>query len=338
MKLYQEILRKSKPIDDKFIKLDKTSIDKTKILFHVPKFHPRSKEISSYFYSNLKLEDLLKQSVYNLTKNHIFIIDKNVGKQFFVKEFIKKHCIKPIILESSESKVKTISYLNKLINKHSFEKMEKFTLTLIGGGLFYNVGAYIAERCDANLIYFPTTVLSMADSPGGKVRVNLVSKYRAYKHYYKSFYEPNAMYLDERFLDLLDEKQKNIGLVEVVKHALFQSPTLYNYLLQAGNKLFADIFELKKVVLWAASLKRVCLEVDVEENENGSRKILRAGHDFSDRIEEDQKLEIPHGIAVSIGIVQQLEAEHEKDTLDKAKMVFDKFNIPYTLEAYQKWK
>lgn len=338
MKLYQEIIKKSKVVDNKFSGSSKDLPDDFEIVFHVPKFHPRGKEISSYCYGDLKLEELPKQAAYRLTKNHVFIIDRNVGKQFFVKEFIKKLGIKPVFLNSTEDNVKTIAYLDKLIKKHGFENMEKFTLVVIGGGLFFNVGAYIAERCSANLIHFPTTVLSMADSPGGKVRVNLLTKSRAFKHYYKSFYEPNAMFFDEHFLELLDEKQKKIGLVEVIKHGIFQSSALYDYLLKSGKKLFADISFLKKAVLWAADLKRVCLEIDIEETETGSKRILRGGHDFSDRIEEEQKLEIPHGIAVAIGIVQQLEAEHEKEFLDKAKKIFAKLEIPYTIEAYQKWK
>ena len=49
--------------------------------------------------------------------------------------------------------------------------------------------------------------------------------------------------------------------------------------------------------------------LDVEENENGSKRILRGGHDFSDRLEEGQNLTIPHGFAVSIGIIMQLKKD-----------------------------
>lgn len=337
MQLYQEILDKSKTVDDTFSKIRPDDIDKIKITFHVPKFHPRSNGISSYNYSNLRLDELTSQAVYRLTKNHVFIIDENVSKQFFIKEIIKKLQIKPIILKSIEGKVKTKEYLDTIIKKHGLDSETKFTLVVIGGGLLVNIGAYIAERCESNLILFPTTVLSMADSAGGKVRVNFVSDNRAYKHFYKSFYEPNAMFFDERFLEFLGEKQKRIGLVEIIKHSLFQSPKLYDYLFQNGEKLFAESSALKKAILWSVNLKKVCLDVDVEENENGSRRILRGGHDFSDRIEEDLKLEIPHGIAVAIGIIKQLEMEHEKEFLDKVKKLFDKLSIPYTIQAFQKW-
>lgn len=338
MKIYQEILEKSKLVDEKFSALRESNLDGEKILFYVPEIHPRSKEFQVYEYADIELENLPSQAVYNLTKNHVFLVDENVGKQFFVKEFIEKLKIEPIYLKAIESEVKIVHYLDELIKKHGLKDEEKFTLVVIGGGLLVNVGAYIAEKCSSNLIHFPTSVLSMADSPGGKVRVNFISNDRAYKHFYKSFYEPNAMFFDERFLEFLDEKQKKIGLVEIIKHGIFQSPALFDYLDTCGKELFADIFKLKKAILWAANLKQVCMDIDIEENENGSRRILRGGHDFSDRIEEDHKLEIPHGIAVAIGIVQQLEMEHEKEFLDKSKKLFNKLDIPYSVEAYHKWK
>ncbi|MEK6819463.1 MAG: hypothetical protein AABY10_06050, partial [Nanoarchaeota archaeon] len=60
--------------------------------------------------------------------------------------------------------------------------------------------------------------------------------------------------------------------------------------------------------------------------------ILRGGHDFSDRLEEDLRLSIPHGLAVAIGIIKQLEQEENYELLDKAKKIFSLFGIPYSLE------
>lgn len=228
--------------------------------------------------------------------------------------------------------------MDKILREYKLEEKIGYTLVAIGGGLIMNVGAYIAERISANLILFPTTVLAMADSSGGKVRVNFVASDRAYKHFYKSFYEPNIMFLDERFLLSLPRKQIQIGLVEIIKQGLFQSPKLYDFLFRTGENLFSDVDKLKKAVLWAANLKKICMDVDVEENENGSRRILRGGHDFSDRLEEDLRLEIPHGIAVAIGIINQLEMEQKKEIFDKAIKLFDLLDIPYSIAGYNEWK
>ncbi|MDD3102348.1 MAG: hypothetical protein PHE59_04370, partial [Patescibacteria group bacterium] len=282
MKFYQEIIKKSKSVDGKFKKINESQLNRIKIIFHIPKFHPRAKAISGYTFSPLALENLTKNKTYNLTKNHIFIIDESVSKQSFVREFIKKQNISPIILKSIEGKVKTKPFLDELIKNHDLNKKQNLTLVIIGGGLLLNVGAYLAEKLSANLILFPTTVIAMADGAGGKVRINFISDNRAYKHFYKSFYEPNAIFLDKRFLESLPKKQISIGFVEIIKHGLFQSPKLYDYILRSGKDFFVDIKKLKKAIFWAAALKNVCIDVDVEENENGSSKILRGGHDFSD--------------------------------------------------------
>lgn len=338
MKLYKKILRKSKLVDNKFEKLSDHSLASLRILFRVPKFHPRAHEISTYTLSPFALEKLPTIAFYKATKNHVYIIDRSVNKQSFVQYFAKKNHIKSIVLASTESEVKTKLFLDALIKKHFSSKERSLTLIVVGGGLLLNVGAYIAERLSAHLILFPTTVLAMADSAGGKVRANFLTSSRAYKHYYKSFYEPNAMFFDERFLTSLSRKQIKIGLVEIIKHSIFQSPKLYDFLLQNGRKLFTDRKILLKAILWSVSLKKICIDIDVEENENGSHRILRGGHDFSDRLEEDLRLKIPHGIAVAIGIIKQLENENDKVLLQKAKKLFAVLDIPYTLSSYKKWK
>lgn len=338
MKVYAEIIQKSRPVDEKFERIKGDEINAVKIVFNVPKFHPRSKQISNYRFCSLTLENLLKNEIVALTESHIFIINDSVSKQSFIKNFIEDNKIQPIILKSVEDTVKTKPFLDKILRDYNLEEMQNITLIVVGGGLIMNVGAYIAERISANLILFPTTVLAMADSSGGKVRVNFVASNRAYKHFYKSFYEPNAMFFDNRFLLSLPKKQIQIGLVEIIKHGLFQSSKLYNFLLKTSDKMFSDVSKLKKAVLWAANLKKICMDIDVEENENGSRRILRGGHDFSDRLEEDLRLEIPHGIAVAIGIINQLEMEQNKELLDKAIKLFDLLDIPYSIAGYNKWK
>jgi 3-dehydroquinate synthetase len=90
---------------------------------------------------------------------------------------------------------------------------------------------------------------------------------------------------------------------------------------------------LLKAILWAADLKRVCLEIDVEENENGSRRILRGGHGFSDRLEESVHFSIPHGLAVAVGIMMELQEEKAVQKLSEAAAIFDTYGIPTDLDG-----
>lgn len=332
MNLYKKILEKSKEVDSKFDKIKVMDLKSLKIVFNVPDSHPRAKEVSRYTFSPMRIEELSKKFPLDRA---LFVVDSYVSKQDFVKKFLKKAETESLIIESVEGESKTKHFLDNLITERNLDKIDKETICAVGGGLIINISAYLAEKTGLKLFLFPTSVLSMADSAGGKVRVNLVQNGRAHKHFYKSFYEPNGMFLDERFLGSLPERQIKIGLSEIVKHGLFQSPKLYDFLCDSGKELFKDKSKLKKAILWSASLKKVCLDVDVEEREEGSKIILRGGHDFSDKLEEDMKLKIPHGIAVSIGIIEQLKEEKNYELLEKAKKIFTLLEIPYTLEQFK---
>jgi len=339
MEVLKKILKESKTVDEKFARLNEENLDRIKLNFSVPKFHPRSKKVKQYNLSLARLEEVVNTDLYKKSKNKIFFVDKSVSKQKFVKSFLKKNKIKPIILKPLENKVKTMGFLDNLFKKKNLDKFKQDSLMIIiGGGLLINIGAYLSEKLNSNLILFPTTVLSMADLSGGKVRVNTITKERAYKHYYKSFYEPNSIFLDKRFLNSLSQLQIRIGLVEIIKHGLFQSPNLYNYILKNKEDLLTNKNKLMKVILWAEDLKRVCIKIDVEENENGSKRILRGGHDFSDKLEEDGRLGIPHGFAVSMGIIKQLKHDKKYLLLKKARKIFDVFGIPKNLKEFKKLK
>lgn len=175
----------------------------------------------------------------------------------------------------------------------------------------------------------------MADGSGGKVRLNMIDKGRFFKHYYKSFYEPNQIILDSRFLDTLSEKQISTGLGEVIKHAIYQSQTLLDFLLSQDFDPYTNKKSLLKAILWTATLKAVCLKIDVEKNVNGSRKILRGGHELSDRIEEDTHFEIPHGLAVAMGIYRELELV-KSNLLSLFVKFCDKFKIPKSVEQFSR--
>ncbi|MBW3019363.1 hypothetical protein KY329_04235 [Candidatus Woesearchaeota archaeon] len=311
---YKQILQESRLVDARFKQSTKDTV-----VFPVPKSHPRYKQIQSYNYSEGKIEVMDPDST--------FLVDETITKLNFVKEFIKDK--KVYILPAVESEVKTINFLDKFIKEHNITG----AIVVIGGGLLCNCGAYIAEKIGANYSLVPTTVLAMADGAlGGKVRANKVNK--NIKHYYKTYYEPNAVFFDSRFLKSLRMRQKRIGIVEIIKHSLFQSEALYNFILDNVDKILKDDQIMKKAIFWTADLKRVCIELDPDET-GGSLVILRGGHDISDRLEEQKDFKIPHGFAVAIGIMRQL--KDNKELQEKTKVLFDKLLIPATLQDLAKF-
>jgi 3-dehydroquinate synthase len=163
---------------------------------------------------------------------------------------------------------------------------------------------------------------------GGKVRLNDIQNGEYIKHAHKTFYEPSEIILDPRFLESLDDEQIRTGLGEIIKHALYQSPSLAEYLVTDSFNPFSDKQSLLRAILWTADLKRVCLEIDPEESKEGSYKILRAAHDLSDKLEEKSGFTLAHGKAVEKAMVEDLYSTKEK--LSLLLGIYNKLGIGYT--------
>jgi len=325
--LYAKILNESIPVDDKFRNISENELSSYEVVFNVPPFHPRSNEISQY---SLRVSELSKNT---FNDSQLIFVDKGLEKTFVKDIFPTSGNV--FFEEAREETFKEWNWLNNFIEKNKIKEREAKEVVGVGGGLTLNVAAYIAELLDVPLILVPTTVIGMADGSGGKVRLNMVDKGRFFKHYYKSFYEPNEIIVDHRFLDTLSEKHIATGLGEVIKHGIYQSQALLDFLLSSNFDPHKNRKSLLKAILWTASLKAVCLKIDVEENANGSRKILRGGHEISDRIEEDTHFEIPHGLAVAIGMYREMELG-EHDLLPLFVKFCDKFGIPKTKDEFSR--
>lgn len=294
----QKIFEQSKSVDAFWKGATVSDFENLSITYPVPKAHIRFSSIQTYrlHYHSIKVTDF--------TTEDLIIIDEHLLTIPWLQILLPSQ---PgiVSLAADETKTKEIYFLNNLLAKIQ----KKPRIIGIGGGITLNVVGYLAEQLNTDLIYIPTTPISMSDSSiGGKVRVNRVETGRFEKHAYKSFYEPNEVIVDIRFLSTLAHDQLSWGLAEIVKHAIYQSPLLLDYLLSDNfNPKVSE--DLLKAILWCADLKRICIEVDPEEEKGGSYTILRAGHDVSDKIEEQSHFTTSHGEAVWKGIEYDLKTD-----------------------------
>ena len=265
--------------------------------FSVPIDHPRSSVLSSYSYILGCVESILSNPVVQ-NRAYVAIVDNSLSANALVSCFTE-----PFLINSTEGVTKTKIFGDTLVTQIAQRKPN--VIIAVGGGLLLNVAAYIAEQLQVDLIHVPTTPLAIADSTGGKVRLNYNEDVRE-KHRYKSFYEPNLFFVDLRFLDTVPLTVLRSGLAEVLKHGLFQSKKLLAFLEQNSTEILSKGPALTTCLLWCAALKHVCLEEDPAESRGGSYDILRAGHDISDRIEAESGFTVPHGYAVAVGICEQL--------------------------------
>lgn len=333
--LLRAIRDRSHTVDETFRKLKDDGLRDFEIEYPVPSFHPRARTLPTY---RLHCGRFGRPSTEATDAPQVLLTCEAVRNSKCVTEALRNWSPRLIVLPSKEAEIKTRLFMDRLAETWISGQDDKpKAVTVAGGGLLLNVGAFVAELTDAKLFLYPTTVLAMADGAGGKVRLNHVAGGQAIKHHYKSFYEPNEIILETEFLGILPEREVRCGLVEIVKHGLFQSGQLLDFLRNSGEALLTSSTVLLRAILWAAALKNVCLAVDVEENENGSRRILRAGHGFSDKLEETFGFAIPHGFAVAIGICTELEAEENTQLLHVAREVFSDLRIPTTVRELEQY-
>ena len=89
----------------------------------------------------------------------------------------------------------------------------------LGGGVVSDMGGFIASIYKRGLqcIHIPTSLLGMVDAAiGGKTGIDLGN----FKNQIGTFYDPVAVFVDQRFLTTLPEEEWRSGFAEVLKHAL----------------------------------------------------------------------------------------------------------------------
>jgi 3-dehydroquinate synthetase len=305
-------------IKEKSIGVDWTKKDISvplSIIFSVPTDHPRHSKISQYSLVIKQLSD------FNFGDAPLILCDQGI-KKYLPERFDNLSNI--IFLNPTEGKLKILQEADNFVKSHKEGGLSK--IIAVGGGIIANFAGYVAEKLAIDLAYVPTTVVSMSDaSIGGKVRINDIQKGVFIKHAYKSFYEPSEIILDPQFLESLTDEQIRTGIAEIIKHAIYQSPLLTEYLLSDFFQPFKDKKTLLRAILWAADLKRICLEVDPKESKNGAYKILRAAHEISDKLEEQSKFTLPHGQAVEEAMLEDLRSDKEK--FDLLSRIYHKLSI-----------
>ena len=121
-----------------------------------------------------------------------------------------------------------MNYINKildiLLNKN-FSRDD--CLISVGGGITGDIAGFEASlfKRGMKFINIPTTLLAQVDSSiGGKTGVN--SKYG--KNLIGSFYQPDLVISDIKFLKTLPKREVVCGYGEILKHSLIANRNFYN--------------------------------------------------------------------------------------------------------------
>ncbi|MBI2476570.1 hypothetical protein HYV72_00185 [Candidatus Uhrbacteria bacterium] len=298
--LYEKILEASRPVDERFSFIAKEELLAYHTSFRISSVHPRAASLKEYSYAVGPMESVFSE------RETLVLIDQSFRSLPWVVHALPNsadvHWLIP-----SEAETKEKSWLANFIAIGRFKENRIQEVIAVGGGILINAASYIAEQLGCDLAYVPTTVLAMSDGAiGGKVRANVIENSTYRKHAHKTFYEPDRVVLDPRFLDGLPAKQIFVGMGEIIKHGVYQTRPLLDFLAREDFDPIQNRNELLKAILWTVELTSVCLNIDPDETKEGSHVIMRGAHDASDKIEEASHFAIPHGTAVALAIRDEL--------------------------------
>jgi 3-dehydroquinate synthase len=213
-------------------------------------------------------------------------------------------------------------------------------LVALGGGVVGDLAGFIASTYMRGLkiYHIPTTLLAAADSSiGGKTGVDTEFG----KNLIGSFYHPQKVFIDTKFLTTLDQRNFVNGLIEVIKHGAiwdeFFFSTLHENLEEIINRdpqLYNGL--IQEILHRNCTIKKEVIMKDPAESH--LRKILNFGHTIGHGIELLSNFTMLHGEAVAIGlhcegyigvqlgITEEKSFKNLEEIILRLKIPFDIFN------------
>lgn len=263
--------------------------------------------------------------------NHFLVADSYVMSLHgeALKESLS--CLGPnlhlITVDPGEATKSVDVYLR--VTKHISEIGVERSSTLIsfGGAVTANLAGFVAATLlrGIRLIHIPTTLLAQLD---GTIDFKQAINLDGVKNLIGSFYAPELIVVDPKFLSTLPEQHLANGFAEALKHALCQDRELYQLLLdRAADR--SDWF-LEETVQRTVSLKTRLLEA---ESYDDAEMLLQYGHAVGHALESVSRNRLLHGEAIAIGMCASAEVALllglcGPDTVDAHYRLFNAYGLP----------
>ncbi|MGA2526443.1 MAG: 3-dehydroquinate synthase [Smithellaceae bacterium] len=245
-----------------------------------------------------------------IAKNHkaglyVLITDDCVGKIYGQKLLISLKDVglnvDSIEFPAGETS-KNINTVLDIVEKLLKRGADRETLLIaLGGGVVGDMVGFIASVFMRSIPYIqiPTTLVAQVDSSiGGKTAIDLPYG----KNLLGTFYQPSAVFADLSFLDTLPEKEFNNGLAEIIKYGVIEDEKMFHALednMEAVKQKDASL--LLKLVENCCRIKKSIVEID--EKEQGLRRILNFGHTIGHALEALSQYKVTHGEGVALGMI-----------------------------------
>ena len=290
-------------------------------------------------YSVLLGNKLLKESgelsVDLLNGKNVMIVTDDIVATLYLKQVVASfsYCgfeVNTFIIkngEQSKNKDTLFAILEKLAQLR-FNRND--TLISLGGGVCGDiVGLAASIYCRGiKYIQIPTTLLSMVDaSIGGKTAIDL----KEGKNLIGTFYQPSLVISDIDTLKTLSNDNILEGIGEMIKYDIIKNIGLCDLIL--SDSLESN---LQSSIEKCIDIKKELVELDEFETK-GKRQLLNAGHTFAHAIEKCSNYNVPHGIAVAIGLYHESQISYKLGKCDKSvcetlERALKKLDIDFTLK------
>jgi 3-dehydroquinate synthase len=255
-------------------------------------------------------KDIIDRMALIIAKSHkagryVVITDNCVGS-LYGKKFLSRlkdvglnvHAIEFSAGEASKNINTVLDITEKLIK---LEADRETCLIALGGGVVGDMAGFIASIFMRSVPYIqiPTTLIAQVDSSiGGKTGVDLPCG----KNLLGTFYQPCAVFADLSFLETLPEKEFNNGLSEIIKYGAIDDEKMFRTLENNMEAIKAkDPKLMLGIVENCCQIKKSVVEID--EREQGLRRILNFGHTLGHALETISQYAITHGEGVALGMI-----------------------------------
>ncbi len=198
--------------------------------------------------------------------------------------------------EPNKSLDKFPAYVDHLVKR---KLRRDHRIIAVGGGIIQDITCFLAATMlrGVDWEFFPTTLLSQADSCiGSKSSINSGDA----KNILGTFTPPRDIFISESFLATLENRDVRSGVGEMLKVHAIKGPEAFQQIAGDYDHLFADPSCMRGYIRASLEIKKEYIEVD--EFDQGIRNIFNYGHSFGHAIEAATDFQIPHGIAVTIGM------------------------------------
>ncbi len=208
----------------------------------------------------------------------------------------------PVYIIPAGETSKNMRYLTAILREMlNHGMMRNCTVVAFGGGVVGDIAGLAASLYmrGVHLVQIPTTLLAQVDSSvGGKTAID----FDGVKNVIGSFYQPEEVIADPRFLKTLPDREIRCGLGEIIKYGALDG-TIYNLLIQNIGNLRSHGF-LEEITYHCIKHKADVVTED-EHDLNGRRKTLNLGHTTGHALELCYGKK-SHGECVLIGMYYEL--------------------------------